>query len=82
MLSDPGYAHQSFTDPIPRGAACQLTTSDLRLAASIREGGDAPGRLGGTPPITRGSRGSAEGGPGRSTHLLHVDLHDVVKIDM
>ena len=51
-------------------------SSDLRLTASIREGGDALGRLAGTPPLTRGPTGSTEVGSGRYTHLLYVDLQD------
>ena len=67
----------SPADPVPWGAACRSPPSPPRLAASTREGGDTLGRLAGTPPLTRGSTGSAEGGPGRYTHFLYVDFQDV-----
>ena len=68
MLLDPVDANWNPTDPVPWGAACRSPSSDPRLAASIREGGDMLGRLAGTPPLTRGSTGSTEVGPGRYTH--------------
>ena len=76
MLSNPGDAYWNPADPVPWGAACRSPPSDPRLAASIREGGDALGRLAGMPPLMRGSTGSTEVGPGRYTHLLYVDLQD------
>ena len=76
MLSDPRDTYWSPADQIPSGAACRSPPLDPRLAASIREGGDALGRLAGTPPLTRGSTGSTKVGPGRYTHLLYVDLHN------
>ena len=44
------------------------------LAASIREGGNEIGRLAGTPSVTRGPTGCAEGSPGCHTRLLNFDL--------
>ena len=74
LLSSTGDAHWSPTDPVPRSAACRSPPSALGLAASIRKGGDALGRLAGTPLATWGAPGSVEGGPGCYTHLRHVDL--------
>ena len=54
MLSDLGDAYWSPADPVPWVAACRSPPSDPRLVASIREGGDALGRLAGTPPLTGG----------------------------
>ena len=76
MLADLGHAHWSPTDPVPWGAACRSLTSALGLAASIRQGGDAPGRLAGTPPVTWRLPGSAKGSPSRYTHLLRVNRQD------
>ena len=58
------------------GAACRSPPSDSKLAARIRKGGDASGKLVSTPPVTRGSLDLAEGGLVRHTHLLHVDFYD------
>ena len=61
---------------VPWGIACRSPPLAPGLTTSIREGGDALGRLAGMPPVTRGSPSSAEGGLGRYMHLLHVDLQD------
>ena len=74
MLSDPGNAYWYPPDPIPWGAAYRSPPSYSRLAASVREGGGALGRLAGTPPLTWGPFGSTEISPGRYPHLLYVDL--------
>ena len=75
MLTDPGDAHWS-PDPVLRDAVGRSPASDLGLASSIREGGDTPRRLAGTPPVAWGMPGSFEGSPGRYTHLLLVDFQD------
>ena len=54
LLPDPGDAHWSPTDPVPRVAACRLPASAPGLASSVREGADALGRLAGTPLVTLG----------------------------
>ena len=76
MLSDLGDAYWNPADPVPWGAACRSPPLDPRLAASVREGGDALGRLASTPPLMRGPFGSTDVGPGYYTHLLYVDLQD------
>ena len=48
LLSDPRDAHWSPTDPVLWSAACRSPPSATRLAANIRKGGDALGRLTGT----------------------------------
>ena len=77
MLIDPGDAHGSPTDPVPRNVAGRPPAPDPGLASSIREGGDALGGLAGTPPIAWGTPGPFEGSPGCYTHLLHVNFQDV-----